>query len=128
MFSRNSLLAAFTVLALSIPGAMALPLPAAQLQAGMIQETRTPLVIIRFNQRNVYFERALYAAVKKALETKPGVIFDLLLHPGPQATGAANLNRVTDAMLRMGLPAERLQAAAGPASGQPYDEVRIYVR
>lgn len=100
---------------------------AASLQSSP-QETRTPLVIIRFNQRNVSFERALTNAVAKALETKPDVVFDVVLRPGLRSAGENQLARVVSSMRGMGVADAQIFPLTGRTSGERHDEVHIYVR
>ena len=69
---------------------MVLLLAAAPLQAMPPQEygsapataprdhTNTPLMVVRFNQRHVYYQRPLYTAVSRALEVKPSARFTMV--------------------------------------------------
>ena len=92
-----------------------------------------PLVIIRFNQRVVTYERPLYIAVSRALQTKPTAMFDLVsLIPGGNGTMAqkaeSDLNRVVSTMLEMGVPRDRLSVTRQPGGALESNEVHIYVR
>jgi hypothetical protein len=96
----------------------------------------TPLIVIRFNQRHVSFERPLYNVMSRALQAKPGVMFDLAaVAPSASESSrqealekAANqdASSVVAAMERMGLPPERISLTHG-RDNVPSPEVRIYV-
>lgn len=111
-------------------GAAALPAASAHAQdAGPAVENRTPLVIVRFNQRNLSVEKALYNAVSKASEAKPTVMFDVVQRPGLKNDGDnASLNKVAATLVKVGVPQGNITTATGPASGEPFDEVYVYVR
>jgi len=108
------------------------PAPAPAAESGgysALTESRTPLVILRFSQRNLYYEHALYNAVSKAIETKHDVTFDVVLRPGNGSTAnSPTQQKVLDSLRRMGVPPPQIRAATGPGSGQRYDEVHIFVR
>jgi hypothetical protein len=96
------------------------------------------LVIIRFNQPRVYYEKPLYGAVTKAVAAKPGVMFDLVSYvplvadpkhnAGWQATSRQNAQAVMDSLRRMGVPASRISYRAVPVRDATYDEVHLFVR
>ena len=91
--------------------AMALPMAAQAQQAGA-----RPLVILRFNQPNVRYERPLASAVTRAMQAKPDVRFTLVSFVpvyGDEAVQAQLADRSA------GLVAEvrRQMEAVGVASG-----------
>jgi hypothetical protein len=91
-------------------------------------EYRTPLIIVRFNQRNIYFEKALYNAVSKALSIKPDAMFDVALAPGlGSGVSQNNLDKVVNAMRKIGVPQPQIRTAQGANTGNRYDEVQIFV-
>lgn len=103
-------------------------LPAsAYAQQGAALTNSEPLVIIRFNQRGVAYEKALYNALSRALEVKPTAIFDVVLKPGGSGSDAA-LQKVVSSMQRMNVPAAQMTAQTGEPSGRRYDVVNVYVR
>jgi hypothetical protein len=99
---------------------------------------RRPLVIIRFYRPNVPYEEALHTAIRRALERRPDVMFDLVavapllgnpsqisLHSEASKRNAENVFRsLTD----IGLPAERVSLSATTSANVQSDEVRLYVR
>lgn len=98
----------------------------------MGEPSRTPLMIIRFNQRHVYFERSLYNVVSKALEVKSSVMFDLVsMVPGSERGAAAaegNLGKVVSALSEMGVPRSRLSISRQDAPNLEASEVHLFVR
>lgn len=97
-----------------------------------------PLVILRFNQRKIYFEQPLYNAVAKAVQVKPNVRFSVVsyvpnvgdLEKDQQLMARANKNTrsVTDAMVRMGVPLQRLHVKTQLDPRLKHDEVHIFVQ
>lgn len=97
-----------------------------------------PLMVIRFNQRKVYFEQPLYAAATKAINKKSGVVFNLISYVpiagNPDQDEAlmqragGNLREVTAALVKMGIPPQQVTTNTQPGQGLNYDEVHIYVQ
>jgi hypothetical protein len=97
-----------------------------------------PLVLIRFDQSQVGYERPLRAAVDGALARRPEAVFDLVAvepvgtDPSQAALSDAALRRdlaeVFQALVQAGVPAERifLSATTQPAAG--VREVHVYAR
>jgi len=99
---------------------------------------RRPLMVIRFDRSNVAYEQALYTAVSRALERRPGAVFDVVAvapasgTPGQVALNSTTAKRNADAVVRsltnMGLPAERINLSSTTSSSAQTSEVQIYVR
>jgi hypothetical protein len=97
---------------------------------------RRPLLIVRFNQPNVYFERALKQAVTSAEQAKTGVTYEVISYiPADRAADANgkeaanfNLSTVTSFMQQLGVPAERMSAASQVSSNVKSQEVQIFVK
>lgn len=96
-----------------------------------------PLVVIRFNQRKVYFERQLYTAISKAVAIKPDVLLELVSFV-PQgasdqqsqnlaAKSEQNLSSVIQSLQKMGVPRERINVVKEPSDAIRFQEVHIYV-
>jgi hypothetical protein len=99
---------------------------------------RRPLVIIRFSRPKVRYEKPLYTAVRRALERRPNVVFDLVA-VAPQQDDPAQITLHSEASKRnaenvlrsltiMGLGAERVSLSATTNAVVQSDEVRLYVR
>lgn len=99
--------------------------------------SNVPLVVIRFNQRKVMYERQLYNAISKAVEIKPSVVLDVVSFV-PTTGNASNDEKVSQAALgqtstvvtslrNMGIPQERMRVSTEGAPGLPHHEVHIYV-
>jgi hypothetical protein len=98
---------------------------------------RRPLVIIRFDRKNVAFEQALYNAVSRALERQPNTSFELVA-VAPASGGAArvalnsnkarrNAEKVMRALQRMGLPPQRIAVSAKTSQAAQLNEVHLYL-
>lgn len=97
-----------------------------------------PLMVVRFNQRMVHYERSLYGAVSQAVNAKPSVMFELVaaspmygdrnqqqkLH---EMAGQAG-SRVLGTMRDMGVPQSRMSYNIVSDPSIDYPEVRVYVR
>ncbi len=92
-----------------------------------------PLVVIRFNQPRVYYERPLYNALKRALQVKPSLRINVInyfpsKHPELVDEAERNLKAVVRSLGEMGIPLSRIGVASEPAPDLDYSEVHIYVR
>jgi hypothetical protein len=99
---------------------------------------RKPLVVIRFRRQNVAYEDALYNAVSRALERRPGAVFDVVaVAPVASSSSQVAVNSraakrdaesVLHTLTDMGLPAERVALSATTSANVASNEVEIYVR
>lgn len=97
-----------------------------------------PLVIIRFNQRNVYYERPLFSAIERAVQVKPDVRFDVVaISPKSPNTGTtkkmaqitkAKAAEVMHSMEKMGIPKERIAFQMEYADTLRTSEVHVFVK
>ena len=123
----------FVVLALFVVGFG--PMHAAAQSAA---EASKPLVIIRFNQGRVYYDKQLFAAVSKAVAIKPEVIFNIISYAPVtgdpetdakwQATASRDTQAVIASMQNMGIPMSRIQVTGQQDPSLKYDETHIFVR
>ncbi len=99
---------------------------------------KRPLVVIRFDRDKVPYQQALYHAVSRALERRPGAIFDLVAvapAAGGKARVALNANKarrqaekVLRALVEMGMPPARIAVSAKTLSSAKTNEVHVYMR
>ena len=99
---------------------------------------RRPLVVIRFDRKDVPFEEPLYTAVNEALGRRPGAAFDLVAvtpqrgTPAQVALNASQARRNAEKVLRtltsMGLPTERITLSLTSDPNAGANEVHVYVR
>ncbi len=99
---------------------------------------KRPLVVIRFDRKNVDYQQALYTAVNRAISRQPGAVFDLVaVTPSGGSSAQLSMNsnsarRSAEEVLRalsdMGLPAERVKLSAMSSGDASTNEVRIYLR
>ncbi len=107
-------------------------------RVGPAQAARRPLVVIRFDRADVNYEQALYKAVSRALERRPGAVFDLVAVAPKQGapsqlalsskSARRNAEKVWRSLASMGLPDNRMTLSATTREDAKTSEVRIYVR
>ncbi|MBL4690105.1 MAG: hypothetical protein JKY68_01355 [Rhodospirillales bacterium] len=99
---------------------------------------KRPLVVIRFDRNKVPYQQALYHAISRVLERRPGAVFDLVA-VAPSSGGAArvalNSNKsrrhaeeVLRALIEMGLPPARVAVSAKTLASAKSNEVHVYLR
>lgn len=118
-----------------IGGGQVMVLAAAQ-AAGSHQTT--PLIIVRFNQRSVYYQQPLYNAVSRAMQVKPGVRFNVVsvvpvagdadTDSQLQDVARANTGRLMQDMLQMGVPQNQLTVSYQTSAAVETNEVHIFVQ
>lgn len=96
-----------------------------------------PLVVIRFNQRKVFYERPLYNAVSKAVAIKPNVVLDVVsfVPQTPSEDSQEKMNQmaasqqsaVIGTLRSIGIPANQIRASRDIAPDTQFHEVYIYV-
>ena len=99
---------------------------------------RRPLVVIRFDRKNVDYSQALFTAINRTLDRKPDAVFDLVaVSPSGGAPTQLSINahsaqrsaeEVLQTLSDMGLPAERVKLSAMHSGDVQTNEVRIYLR
>lgn len=94
---------------------------------------RRPLMVIRFDRKNVAYEQPLYQAVKTALEKRPSTSFELVaVSPANVASGAyeaaKNAEAVYGSLMTMGLPAGRVSMSKTQSATAKTTEVHIYLK
>jgi len=107
-------------------------------RSGFTSSGRSALVVIRFDRADVPYERALYTALSKALEARPGANFDLVgVAAGGEGSSDIALNQsrvkkhandVLKALVDMGLPPSRVSLAATTSPTITTNEVHLYLR
>lgn len=99
---------------------------------------RTPLMIIRFNRRNISYEEQLYNVLSRALEVKPSVRFEIVsMAPIPSVKVQSDrlINRaynngkqIAFSMQEMGIPANRIDFKVAQKNDIRTNEVLLFVR
>jgi len=100
-------------------------------------EPRTPLLVIRFNQQHVYFDRVLRQAVDATEKTKAGAVYDVVsIVPSGgsreqneriSADAADNLNAVVQQLQDLGVQPSRIQASTQSSTAVTAQEIDIFV-
>lgn len=109
------------------------PLVTLAQEAGM-----TPLITVRFNKPNVYYEQPLANAVNKALAIKPDADFDVVsnapstgdadLDKRWQATAGHNTRAIVKAITNLGVSVDHIHVTGQFQTGLRYDETQVFVR
>jgi hypothetical protein len=95
-----------------------------------------PLVVIRFDRRNVDYQQTLHSVINRVLERDPGAAFDLVAvmpakdagQPSVATQARRNAEGVMRSLTGMGLPPSRLTLSATSSPDAQANEVRVYVR
>jgi hypothetical protein len=104
----------------------------------MFAYSGTPLVVIRFDHRDVDYQQILYAALNQALQTRPGAAFTVVAVSPTRGTATAvqlaqtaahrHAQEVMRTMTDMGVLASRLTVASATDPMATSSEVRVFVR
>lgn len=97
-----------------------------------------PLVVVRFNQPTVHYQKALTNAVQRAMALKPGAMFnvvsyvpytaDPLINQRYLSVANAHLRDVSDTFMQMGVAVDKIVLSTELESQLKDDEVHVYVR
>ena len=85
-------------------------------------ESRTPLVVLRFNVAELKYDTQLYNAVAEAIKVEPDVNFDVVGYGTGQKA-----REVVSTLNSMGVPSSRITMRNNPPHAG-YEEVQIFVR
>lgn len=98
----------------------------------------TPLLVLRFNQERIYYQQPLYTAISRAVQAKPGVMFNIITlipqtgdaRDNQQSTVAAqtNTNMVVGDMVKMGVPQNRIRVSYQNGSNLDSSEMHLFVQ
>lgn len=118
--------------AVSVPAAPALLSAAAYLPDADLAGRR-PLMVIRFNKKNVAYEQSLYKAVKAALDKRPNTNFEIVaVSPANAKSGeteaAKNADAVRNSLISMGLPENRIYSSKIKSASIQTTEVHLYLK
>jgi hypothetical protein len=96
-----------------------------------------PLLVLRYNQPRIYYDKQLYAAVSKAVAIKPDVRFSLVSFVPANgsddrqeqmaALASQQTNQVVAALKNMGVPQSRVNVSRETMSDARYHEIYMYV-
>lgn len=98
-----------------------------------------PLMVIRFNQPNVYYAQSLFNVVDKAVKIKPSVQFDVVALSSKTGRGSSDLRterrsrqharEVMQTLMDIGIPESRLHVSYETfEASKPSDKIKIFVR
>ncbi len=96
-------------------------------------QSDVPLLVVRYNQPHIYYDKQLYSAVSKAVAIKPSVVFSLVSFvpsAGDDAVSAAagaQTSALVGKMQGMGVPAARIHVSNQSVNDSRYHEIYLYV-
>ncbi len=104
---------------------------------GATAQSETPLMVLRYNQPRIYYDKQLYNVVKKAVAIKPEVAFSVVSFV-PKATSEnvqdsldnaarQHLNKFVADLRAMGIPQERINITNDYAPDARFHELYLYV-
>lgn len=121
---------------LAAPASLALP--ASSLAPVSASFMNKPLMVIRFNQSRVFYQKPLYTALSRAVQAEPAVKFVLVSYVPQTADAALNERWMASAgqhtaevvaqMQQMGVPQSQISVNTEPDPSLSYDELHIFVR
>lgn len=119
--------------AVSVPAAPAALLSAAAYLPDADLTGRRPLMVIRFNKKNVAYEQSLYKAVKAALDKRPNTNFEIVaVSPANAKSGETeavkNADAVRGSLISMGLPENRIYSSKTKSASIQTTEVHLYLK
>lgn len=94
----------------------------------------SPLFTAKFNKANVKYHEGLKQAVSRAIEKKPGVMFEVVAVSPANGNALAknsaqnNASRIFQDMIDMGVGAERISLSSKTSTGANTAEVQIFVK
>ncbi len=131
-----------SLIALTLLGAILLPAfaPSAFSQQALRggQGTHLPLIVIRFKDPNVEYQKSLHAVILSALKAKPNVFFDVLtvipqapyesMRKKLEQAGAVRTQEIVTLMMEMGVKPQQVQIRSSFSAFVEAPEVQIFVR
>ena len=112
--------------------------PQEQLEVPKVNISGLPLVVIRFDDPDIDYEKTLYDAIGTTVDKKPNATFGLVaVSPIGKNEGESRINaskvkkyaeRVLRSMVSFGLPSKKIALSAKTSSDVVVPEVHIYVQ
>lgn len=102
------------------------------------QGTHLPLIVIRFKDPNIEYQKSLHAVILSALKAKPNVFFDVLtvipqapyesMRKKLEQAGAVRTQEIVTLMMEMGVKPQQMQIRSSFSAFVEAPEVQIFVR
>lgn len=99
--------------------------------------TAKPLLVIRFNQRRMYYQTALRRAIDAAEDANPNVYYHVISYVSTGGSRSKNLRLNEDSQLNLseivgaiqerGVPASRIETSTQTATDPGVQEIHVYV-
>ena len=100
---------------------------------GAQAQSDIPLMVVRYNQAHIYYDKQLYSAVSKAVAIKPEVTFSLVSFvpssggEAMDAAATAQTNAFVGRLQNMGIPAAHIHVTKQNVADSQYHEIYLYV-
>jgi uncharacterized protein YggE len=99
-----------------------------------VAQSEVPLMVVRYNQARIYYDKQLYNVTKKAVSIKPDVNFSIVSFVpkanDQEAFDAAAHNQVAKFvkdLRKMGVPASNINVTTKHVSDARHHELYLYV-
>ncbi len=124
----------------SILSVLAYPLATAHAEPTdrhIANHAKTPVLVIRFNQKNVYFEKALRTVVDSVSDTKVYAYYEVESVTPNSAEGdddhanaaaSANLRVVVAKLRELGVPSDRIGVREAKSDSVTSQEISVFVQ
>ncbi len=116
---------------------MAVAVMSAAVPSNAHAQSDIPLLVLRYNQPRIYYDKQLYAAVSKAVAIKPEVVFSIVSFVPANGSedrqeqmaviAAQQTNQLVAAMKNMGIPQNRINVSRETVNDARYHEIYMYV-
>ena len=120
------------------PGTPAPRMAAAPPAPGAAPDAGGPIVTIKFARASTNYQKPLYAALSRALQSQPNASFNVVGVSPPRGTAAAvqsaqndarrHAQQVMSTMTEMGVPAARMDISSATDPSIRTSEVRVFLR
>lgn len=103
----------------------------------VMAQSDVPLMVLRYNQPRIYYDKQLYNIIKKAVAIKPNLILSLVSfvpkarsessQEGIDASAAKHLSQLVVDLRAMGIPQKSINITKDSAPDAQFHEIYIYV-
>ena len=97
-----------------------------------------PLVILRYNKRNINYKDQLYRAISKAVEVKPNIVIDIVSYIPKGKTKSRNqyltkragnnLHKLVMNLTNMGIPRNSINISKEIDPSLKFNEIHLFIR
>lgn len=100
----------------------------------VLAQSEVPLMVVRYNQARVYYDKQLYNVAKKAVNIKPNVIFSIVSYV-PKANAQDTVDEMANNQVgkfvndlrKMGVPDKNIDVTTKHVADSKYHEIYLFV-